>query len=427
VTQAQPRARASKGGATVQDTFYRGGRYIPRQGQPIPGGATPDTTDLMIRLLKQQTEILKSIKKEAKGGKDETQRQRNELKLSQGWKQLGILALALLIVGTVKGAKTIYNTAISQIPFMGGEQAATNVSYGGGGYFADDRPLKKGDKVGTWIVTSPRGPRQAPVPGASTNHGGGDLANTAGATEGHPLIAPWNADVQCFTQTKAGKMVGAGHGAILRGGPNGLELRAYHLKNPCQSGQYATGQTFGLVGNTGTGSGAHLHLERWVNGVQQDPTHGDAASVLGIVTGGGGGDFVTRYINAISGQESGHDYSAINAGGGEDSSGALGRYQFMPATMRSVAQNCPGINRIPSTTEFLNTPALQDQIMRCHVQGKLAAVQKKTSDPKTQCRMMASIHYSGNANLWNSTKRQFYGGREYPSIAQYTASVCKNF
>ena len=39
-----------------------------------------------------------------------------------------------------------------------------------------------------------------------------------------------------------------------------------------QVGEFvAPGQVIGLVGDTGRGTGAHLHWELWVNGVQVDP------------------------------------------------------------------------------------------------------------------------------------------------------------
>ncbi|MBD0344171.1 MAG: hypothetical protein ICV63_04950 [Coleofasciculus sp. Co-bin14] len=35
--------------------------------------------------------------------------------------------------------------------------------------------------------------------------------------------------------------------------------------------------------------------------------------------------------------------------------------------------------------------------------------------------------YSGNLNLWNNTLPQYYNGRPYPSIANYTASIWQRY
>ena len=113
-------------------------------------------------------------------------------------------------------------------------------------------------------------------------------------------------------------------------------------------------------------------------------------------------------------------YGAINC-----DSGALGKYQFMPDTMKSNALQCKGVQFEPTEQEFLSTPSLQEKVMDCYLNSALKTIQKKTDDPLTQCRMMASYHYSGNPDLYNNGNRQFYGGNEYPSIADYTSDVCK--
>lgn len=134
------------------------------------------------------------------------------------------------------------------------------------------------------------------------------------------------------------------------------------------------------------------------------------------------GDFVSRYVAAVARKESGSNYNAVNP-----DSGALGKFQFMPATMKSTALNCPSVGFQPTTQEFLARPDLQDKVMSCYVEGKLNTIQAKASDAYTQCRMLASTHYSGNPDNYNNGKRQFYNGREYPSIADYTKDVCKGF
>jgi hypothetical protein len=42
-------------------------------------------------------------------------------------------------------------------------------------------------------------------------------------------------------------------------------------------------------------------------------------------------------------------------------------------------------------------------------------------------RRAAAIWYSGNGNLWNNTKPQYYNGNPYPSIADYTKDIWRRF
>ncbi|NET36878.1 MAG: hypothetical protein F6K19_33435 [Cyanothece sp. SIO1E1] len=127
-----------------------------------------------------------------------------------------------------------------------------------------------------------------------------------------------------------------------------------------------------------------------------------------------------RYVAAIAQQESGHRYTTVNP-----HSGALGKYQFMPETLADYAGNCLG--QVPSQDAFLNSPEMQDKLMGCYVVSLLPTVQKKSTSLNTQCRMLASNHYSGDANQWNDTKAQYYNGARYPSIAEYTSEVCQGF
>ena len=41
----------------------------------------------------------------------------------------------------------------------------------------------------------------------------------------------------------------------------------------------------------------------------------------------------------------------------------------------------------------------------------------------TLVRRLAAIWYSGDGNLMNSKRKQYYNGREYPSIYDYTMDI----
>ncbi|MGD1941885.1 MAG: peptidoglycan DD-metalloendopeptidase family protein [Leptolyngbyaceae cyanobacterium] len=186
------------------------------------------------------------------------------------------------------------------------------------------------------------------------------------------------------------------------------------------------GQALGQQGSTGNSTGEHVHLEVTIPGHamgDRSVTRPYVEDVLFPFWKAGqkaAGFSVEIYKNWIAEQESGNNYSSVNP-----DSGALGKYQFMPDTMKSNALVCPGVQYSPTPDEFLRTPKLQEKIMDCYLSTALETIQKKTDDPLTQCRMMASHHYSGNPDLYDNAKPQFYGGSEYPSIADYTLSVCE--
>lgn len=62
-------------------------------------------------------------------------------------------------------------------------------------------------------------------------------------------------------------------------------------------------------------------------------------------------------LRALGAQESGGNYSAVNS-----SSGALGKYQVMPSNVAAWSKQALGHSI--STSQFLHSPKLQDQIVR---------------------------------------------------------------
>ncbi len=103
------------------------------------------------------------------------------------------------------------------------------------------------------VITSKFGPRSAPVAGASSNHRGIDI----GVGIGTPVFASADGYVLQATSSSArGNFILIKHA-------NDLYTRYQHLNNYIvYTGQYVKrGQQIGNSGNTGIGSGAHLHFE----------------------------------------------------------------------------------------------------------------------------------------------------------------------
>jgi cell wall-associated NlpC family hydrolase len=110
------------------------------------------------------------------------------------------------------------------------------------------------------------------------------------------------------------------------------------------------------------------------------------------------------FFNAIAVQESGGNYSAVNG-----SSGALGKYQIMPANIGPWSQRYMGQRWTPG--QFLNDPRKQDALARAVLQDYFN---------RYGARGAASAWYSGQPQLHNSYRPQAGG---YPSIGAYVDQV----
>lgn len=132
-------------------------------------------------------------------------------------------------------------------------------------------------------ITSPYGPRPRPLPGASKNHKGVDIAGGS-LTVSSP--ASGTVTISAYSAAR-GHYVKIDHG-------QGVETLHQHLKSRAvvkgQAVQAA--QTIGVMGRSGLATGVHLHTEVLVNGANVDPaefyfTHGVplGSAVVGVLRG----------------------------------------------------------------------------------------------------------------------------------------------
>lgn len=121
---------------------------------------------------------------------------------------------------------------------------------------------------GTSRYSSLYGAREAPTPGASTQHMGVDIAGlTPGDIQGRDLLAP-----AAGTVTFAGEMGGYGNTIEIQH-ENGFSTRYGHLASITVGVGDAVpaGATIGAVGSTGRSTGPHLHFEVMYGGQKIDP------------------------------------------------------------------------------------------------------------------------------------------------------------
>lgn len=160
-------------------------------------------------------------------------------------------------------------------------------------------------------------------------------------------------------------------------------------------------------------------------GPQRDPLElidsiesGDVNSILGlspelqmavaektpVAEGGHGGDTFSRFLGAVSGQESGGDYSV------ENSVGAIGKYQVMYYNVGRWTLQALG--RTMSPEEFRLSPKAQEAVARWRL-GSLVA--------QHGYRGAAAAWYSGNPDRQNDYTKLKNGSG--PSVGDYVDQV----
>lgn len=110
-------------------------------------------------------------------------------------------------------------------------------------------------------------------------------------------------------------------------------------------------------------------------------------------------------LRALGAQESGNNYSSVNK-----DSGALGRWQVMPANVPSWSQAALGHSVTPQ--QFLNNPQLQNQIVRNKFRNLL---------DQYGLQGALSTWYSGSPTRWNEQTSQ----GAYPSVHDYVLEVLR--
>lgn len=130
----------------------------------------------------------------------------------------------------------------------------------------------------------------------------------------------------------------------------------------------------------------------------------------GPAAGNIGGRF-GAFLRAISGQESGGNYGAVNR-----DSGAMGKYQIMPSNIIGLRRgwDYEALGRDVTTQEFLRSPQIQEAI----AQYKLKSYYNKWGPAGA-----AVAWYAGPGAV--GQKRRKYGGTygAYPSIDAYMRQV----
>lgn len=158
------------------------------------------------------------------------------------------------------GFRALGNLAIGAVSSFGGAvyEAATSALQGIGNFISPLSAIR---------ITSRFGPRSSPTRGASSQHMGVDFGPRNPGQSGDPVHA-----AAAGVVTKAG--VGRGYGNVVYiDHGNGLETRYAHLMSftTMQGRRVQKGEQVGRLGNTGVGTGPHLHFEFRRNGQPLDP------------------------------------------------------------------------------------------------------------------------------------------------------------
>ena len=177
-------------------------------------------------------------------------------------------AEANALVAEIENNESEYQTALDEIDAeeeaiqaeivrLSRELAAANGDTGAalGGYIWP---------VSSRRITSPFGPRNTGIPGASTNHKGVDIGGVGYTTEVHAAKA--GTVIVSQRSSSYGEYVVVSHGS------GNTTLYAHMSSRSVSVGDYVDqGHVLGITGSTGISSGPHLHFEITENGSRVNP------------------------------------------------------------------------------------------------------------------------------------------------------------
>ena len=177
-------------------------------------------------------------------------------------------AEANALVAEIENNESEYQTALDEIDAeeeaiqaeivrLSRELAAANGDTGAalGGYIWP---------VSSRRITSPFGPRNTGIPGASTNHKGVDIGGVGYTTEVHAAKA--GTVIVSQRSSSYGEYVVVSHGS------GNTPLYAHMSSRSVSVGDYVDqGDVLGITGSTGISSGPHLHFEITENGSRINP------------------------------------------------------------------------------------------------------------------------------------------------------------
>jgi hypothetical protein len=165
------------------------------------------------------------------------------------------------------------------------------------------------------------------------------------------------------------------------------------------------------TGNKAAQMTAESSMNQATNAVQQAQANAQAAQQAaqnnfnqGVQ---GASPRLRAVLRALGQQESGGNWGATNA-----TSGALGKWQVMPANIAGARKgwDWDALHRDVSNQEYLNNPALQRAIVRNKFGGYF---------DKYGLRGALSTWYSGSPTRWNEKTAQ----GDYPSVHDYVMQV----
>ncbi|MEM6837677.1 MAG: M23 family metallopeptidase [Cyanobacteria bacterium P01_C01_bin.120] len=275
------------------------------------------------------------------------------------------------------------------------------------------KPLRMEDTVAGLIVSSTYlDPTRSNLE-TGYEHRGVDLAGPVGT----PYYAPGAVAVACYSPGQTG---GGGYMAQFEHADMTWQLM-HLLEGSCVDGPAEQGAVIGKLGNTGRSTGPHLHLQL-LDGDRNfiKPMRGHAAAVLYKKTASSGAVNIDALRRAIIGKESAGNFRAVNP-----DSGALGYGQVMPANVASWTRAALG--QALSPAQFLADPDAQlatiNHKLNEYVQHQIDAGYSE----ELAVRRVASMWYSGQADLYDDQRSQPYGSTVYESIQSYTLGVLSKY